>query len=281
MTQPPDVAALEQFDIIIKSPGISPYKQPAAAVLRAGVRFTSGSALWFAEHPHARTICVTGTKGKSTVTALIAHLLRKGEQRVGLAGNIGLPLLDLIAPPQAPDWWVIELSSFQTRRFRRTDCRVINNLTRNISTGTARASAIADKLAIARARRRRHRQQAELLASPTAIRNACQFRCTAGMCDNAYGAAWRTRVLAVACGRAQCAERLRRCNAACRTLVSSCRNRMPRATRVCNGAAWRLQPPPHRCNRSGRATGIEYINDSISTTPYATIEALRSSANAQ
>ena len=117
VTTAADVAALEKFDIVVKSPGISPYKLPAAAALRAGVRCTSGTALWFAEHPHARTLCVTGTKGKSTVTALIAHLLRKGGQRIALAGNIGLPLLELIAPAQAPDWWVIELSSFQTHDF--------------------------------------------------------------------------------------------------------------------------------------------------------------------
>src|SRR5579864_4002896 len=91
----PDAAALTQFDVVIKSPGISPYKSPLPEAERSGVRFTSGSALWFAEHRQANTICVTGTKGKSTVTALIAHLLRKSGKCVALAGNIGLPLLEL------------------------------------------------------------------------------------------------------------------------------------------------------------------------------------------
>ena len=48
----------------------------------------------------ARTICVTGTKGKSTITALIAHLLRTGGHRTALAGNIGLPLLELLDADQ-------------------------------------------------------------------------------------------------------------------------------------------------------------------------------------
>src|SRR6478752_2297111 len=96
VTAAPDAAALEQFEIVIKSPGISPYKSPAPEATRAGVRFTSGTALWFAENPQARTICVTGTKGKSTVSALIAHILRRSGLRVALAGNIGLPLLEML-----------------------------------------------------------------------------------------------------------------------------------------------------------------------------------------
>src|SRR4051812_34952460 len=82
----PDAEDLALFDVVVKSPGISPYKAPYTTVNEA--RFTSASALWFAEHPEARTICVTGTKGKSTVAALIAHLLRSGGRRVALAGNI-------------------------------------------------------------------------------------------------------------------------------------------------------------------------------------------------
>src|SRR5262249_42861708 len=106
-----------------------PYKAPIPAAAAAGVRFISGSALWFAEHPAARTICVTGTKGKSTLTALIAHILRQSGKCVALAGNIGLPLLDLLEPAPAPDWWVIELSSFQTRDFGgRPTVAVINNI---------------------------------------------------------------------------------------------------------------------------------------------------------
>ena len=78
---------LARFDVVIKSPGISPYHGVAAQALARGVTFTSGTALWFSENPGARTICVTGTKGKSTTTALIAHLLRAGGVRTALAGN--------------------------------------------------------------------------------------------------------------------------------------------------------------------------------------------------
>ncbi|MCA1713836.1 MAG: UDP-N-acetylmuramoyl-L-alanine--D-glutamate ligase, partial [Gammaproteobacteria bacterium] len=87
---------LSAFQVVVKSPGISPYRPEALAAAAHGTRFIGGTALWFAEHPEARTLCVTGTKGKSTTTALLAHLLRSGGHRTALAGNIGLPLLQLL-----------------------------------------------------------------------------------------------------------------------------------------------------------------------------------------
>src|SRR5690606_313438 len=106
-------ARLAAFDVVVKSPGISPYRPEALAAAEAGTRFVGGTALWFAARPDARTVCVTGTKGKSTSSALLAHLLRAGGHRTALAGNIGQPLLELIDGEAA--YWVVELSSYQTR----------------------------------------------------------------------------------------------------------------------------------------------------------------------
>jgi len=94
----PSAEALAAFDVVIKSPGISPYQPVALAAAGQGTTFIGGTALWFAEHAGADgivhdTVCVTGTKGKSTTTALVAHLLRAAGHRTGLVGNIGLPLL--------------------------------------------------------------------------------------------------------------------------------------------------------------------------------------------
>ncbi len=69
----PDADALASYDIVIKSPGISAYKPELLESRARGTRVTSGSALWFASHVGARTVAVTGTKGKSTTSALIAH----------------------------------------------------------------------------------------------------------------------------------------------------------------------------------------------------------------
>lgn len=102
---------LSPYDVIIRSAGISPYREVLSELVALGVRFTTANSLWFAEHPDARTICITGTKGKSTTAALTAHLINCAGARACLAGNIGRPMLD--CDGQQVDWWVIELSSYQ------------------------------------------------------------------------------------------------------------------------------------------------------------------------
>ncbi len=105
---------LADFDVVVKSPGISPYSDIVRLAAERGTRFIGGTGLWFAERGEtARTLCVTGTKGKSTTSALLAHMLRAAGRRTALAGNIGLPMLDLLDADA--DEWVIELSSYQTR----------------------------------------------------------------------------------------------------------------------------------------------------------------------
>ena len=109
---------LAAFDVVVKSPGISPNTPDALEAASHGTRFIGGTALWFGERADAHgdianAICVTGTKGKSTTSSLLAHLLRAGGLRTALAGNIGLPLLELL--DDRADAWAIELSSYQTR----------------------------------------------------------------------------------------------------------------------------------------------------------------------
>jgi UDP-N-acetylmuramoyl-L-alanine---L-glutamate ligase len=87
--------AIAQAQVIVKSPGVSPYhgrlaEQGAHAVI------TGGTALWFAETGGARAIGVTGSKGKSTTTSLIAHLLSALSIPNVLAGNVGRALLDVL-----------------------------------------------------------------------------------------------------------------------------------------------------------------------------------------
>jgi len=100
----------EHFDIIVKSPGISLYRPEVAAARANGATITSATNLWFEENPAAQTIAVTGTKGKSTTSRLLHHILKKAGRDVALLGNVGVAAL---GQPAGRDQTVLELSSYQ------------------------------------------------------------------------------------------------------------------------------------------------------------------------
>ena len=100
-----DVTAelLARFDVVIKSPGISPYHGAAAQALARGVP-SPPAARCGSVKPGCPQL-LRHRHQKSTTTALIAHLLRASGARTALAGNIGLPLLELLDTDPAPDVW--------------------------------------------------------------------------------------------------------------------------------------------------------------------------------
>jgi UDP-N-acetylmuramoylalanine--D-glutamate ligase len=277
LTDTGDAELLSRFDVIVKSPGISAYLPQQREAAAAGVRFTSGTALWFAEHPRARTICVTGTKGKSTVTALIAHLLRKSGKRTALAGNIGLPLLDLLEPAQEPEWWVIELSSFQTRDFAGApSVAVVTNLyEEHLDWHGTRERYVSDKLRIGeRAHQLVVNAQPDLLARTAAHPRRLVFGDEAG---------WHVRGDAIHCGGAHVLALadlplpgLHNAHNVCAALASFDAAGLDARAMAAHVGSFRALP--HRLQALGTHDGLQYINDSIATTPYATIEALRSLA---
>jgi UDP-N-acetylmuramoylalanine--D-glutamate ligase len=71
-----------------------------------------GLGRWLEEVDRSRVVCVTGTKGKSTTTAVAAHLARGLGCAAFAGGNLGLPPYDPAAPADA-ELWVIETSSYQ------------------------------------------------------------------------------------------------------------------------------------------------------------------------
>jgi UDP-N-acetylmuramoylalanine--D-glutamate ligase len=111
-----DVAALAGCDVVLRSPGISPYRDDARD-LAARTRVTSGTGLALAEFAarSVPTLCVTGTKGKSTTSALAAAVLTAAGRPAVHAGNIGTPLLDVLLDGVVGDGTslVVEVSSYQ------------------------------------------------------------------------------------------------------------------------------------------------------------------------
>lgn len=98
------------FDIVIKSPGISPYRQEVALAKDKGVRFTTATSLWFEQNKGARVLAVSGTKGKSSTARMLQHLLVKAGLDVCMYGNVGIAVL---GQPPGRDGTVLELSSYQ------------------------------------------------------------------------------------------------------------------------------------------------------------------------
>jgi UDP-N-acetylmuramoylalanine--D-glutamate ligase len=111
-TEGEGLRALLACDVVIKSPGISRYRPEVAQLERAGVAVRSGLGLWLEDVPLEHVVCITGTKGKSTTSAIVGHLLTKLGYDAGVGGNIGRPPWEPSTAPQ-PDYWVIETSSYQ------------------------------------------------------------------------------------------------------------------------------------------------------------------------
>lgn len=103
----------EAVDVVVRSPGVALRGAGLTAARRHGIRLTSGTNLWFESQAPTNVVVITGTKGKSTTSALLAHLLDRAGLDVALLGNIGAPLLDHPTPASAHDVVVVELSSYQ------------------------------------------------------------------------------------------------------------------------------------------------------------------------
>ncbi len=104
--------ALLRCDVVLKSPGIPRRRADVLDLELHGVAVTSALNLWLQETDRARVVALTGTKGKSTTTALVTFFLHcVGEDALRL-GNIGQPPYDP-ALDTSKGWLVLEVSSFQ------------------------------------------------------------------------------------------------------------------------------------------------------------------------
>ncbi len=275
---------LAAFDVVIKSPGISPYSEAALTAVAEGTRFIGGSTLWFDEHAGAdgfaaNTICVTGTKGKSTTTALLAHLLRAGGHRTALAGNIGLPLLEVLDPQPAPEFWAIELSSYQTRDVAAAETRphvavVLNLFPEHLDWHGGEARYFSDKLALVTQARPR-----------IAVLNAADPRLAALQPPDSdvhwfnHAAGWHLRGDDVYRGEAFVFDSTRtplpgRHNRGNLCAVLATLEALGLDAAALAAHARTFRPLPNRLQTLGTRDGMTYVNDSISTTPHASLAAL-------
>jgi UDP-N-acetylmuramoylalanine-D-glutamate ligase len=221
----------------------------------------------------------TGTKGKSTTTALLAHLLRCAGHRTGLAGNIGLPLLEVLDPQPAPEYWAVELSSYQTGEVARAGVRpavaiVLNIFPEHLDWHGSEQRYIDDKLALVTAGHPRiavlnaadpHLQGLQLPHSQVVWFNQPEgwhmlgsvvYRGQQPVFDTA------TSPLPGAHNRGNLCAVLAAIEAMGLDAVAMA------------PAVQSFQPLPNRLQWLGQRDGVAWVNDSISTTPHASLAAL-------
>ena len=241
--------SINDFDVVVKSPGISLYDPLVTAARAAGVRFTSLLNLWFGADPQCTTICVTGTKGKSTTTALIAHILRDAGRNAMAAGNIGVPVTEL--PRDGLDAAIIEVSSYQAADFAGTcDIAVLTSLSQEHLDWHGSVEAYQrDKLNLLRHARRC------LSAAPLSGMDCTLF---APQPDQHLNNSYLSRPH-------------NRLNLAGAIAVAGL---LGISTTQALAAAESFPPLPHRQQEIGEVAGVLYVDDSISTTPEAALAAL-------
>ncbi|MBQ0073583.1 MAG: UDP-N-acetylmuramoyl-L-alanine--D-glutamate ligase [Prevotella sp.] len=114
---------------VVKSPGIPDTAPMVQALIKQGTPILA--ELEFAKrYSKGKTICITGSNGKTTTTSLIYYIMKKWGVDVGLAGNIGRSYALQVAT-EDHEWYVLEISSFQLDNMFdfRADVAVLMNIT--------------------------------------------------------------------------------------------------------------------------------------------------------
>ncbi|WP_433853985.1 UDP-N-acetylmuramoyl-L-alanine--D-glutamate ligase [Stenotrophomonas nitritireducens] len=276
--------ALSRFEVVVKSPGISPYRPEAVAAAARGTQFIGGTSLWFGEHARADgtlpgTVCVTGTKGKSTTTSLLAHLLRAAGHRTGLAGNIGLPLLEVLDPRPAPEYWAVELSSYQTGEVARSGARpdvaiVLNIFPEHLDWHGSEQRYIDDKLSLVTGG---HPRVAVLNAADEHLR-ALQLPHSQVVWFN-QPEGWHMVGEVVHRGAQPVFDTSDtplpgRHNRGNLCAVLAALEALGLDAVALAPAVRSFRPLPNRLQLLGERDGLRWVNDSISTTPHASLAAL-------
>jgi UDP-N-acetylmuramoylalanine--D-glutamate ligase len=270
---PLERADLAPYDVLVRSAGISPYREPLVASKASGTRITTATNLWFAENPGEKTICITGTAGKSTTSTLLAHLLGEAGLNARLAGNIGQPMLGFDAGDA--DWWVIELSSYQITDFDgRPDMALLLNISQeHLDWHRGFEAYVNDKLRLAEVA-----GEGRVIANfeDRLLRRRLQSKPGTHWFNHPHG--WRVAgdaVVGPGGQRVRAPESLPGNHnlhnlAAALTLLDRLKIEMPDLGR----ALAEFRGLPHRLQLVGKKDGVRYVNDSISTTPVSVAAAL-------
>lgn len=272
---------LQTHSVIFKSPGISPLTAELHTAVAEGSMVTSNAQLFFESTSQHTRIGITGTKGKSTTTAMIYSVLYHGGKDVRLLGNIGTAPLSVLLdnPPTQDTIFVIELSSYQLYDMQQSpEIAVLQNIVPEHLTwhGTF-ADYVAAKTNITRYQSPNNtfiynadHEIPRRLASKTTAQ-PISFGLTQGYCTLVKG--WLTlggeQVMQI--GDVPLHGKFNLLNALPSMIVGDMLG-LDKSTIAAGIRSF--QPLEHRLQFVDEVEGVRYYNDSLATVPEATIAAI-------
>lgn len=264
---------LLQADLIVKSPGVSLYHPLIVQAKQKNIAVTSLLNLFFSQKNLPKTICVTGTKGKSTTSSLLAHILNKLGKKAVLLGNIGTPVTQ--TDLDGIEYAVIETSSYQAADFDgMCDVALVTSLyPEHLDWHGSLQNYFRDKLNLpAHARTKLVDRDAFVTAKENGIvlSGAVLFNEVPGLHvqgDQIYDGAQPV-------GRPQNAHLARPHNLRNICGVLAVLKSLGFDLKQALAAMSDFRPLPHRQHELGEKDGILYVDDSIATMPQSSIAAL-------
>lgn len=121
----PDIPSFESWDnikLVVASPGIALEHDMMQEAVRRNIKITNDIEIFLNQEQNGVKIGITGTSGKSTTCALLAHVLSsydknidkdRGKNKVLIGGNFGVSPLRFLLDNQKADYYILELSSYQ------------------------------------------------------------------------------------------------------------------------------------------------------------------------
>lgn len=253
---------LEKFDVLIKSPGIPPNRELAAY----GVKLTSPTQIFFDSiaDSGATVIGVTGSKGKSTTASLMHAILTAAGKQSRLIGNIGEPAIAHLLDAKPGTIFVMEMSSYQLMDL---------TVSPHIAVITAFFPEHLDYHGSVEAYQEAKKHIARFQTKNDCIFFAADSQGAREIAAEGNGEKipFSAKDAPVKLGDTKLIGNHNLSNIAAAFLVSQ---RLGAAKETAIAAIRTFTPLPHRLQSLGIHHGIEWVDDSISTTPESAIAAL-------
>ncbi|HEX8010289.1 MAG TPA: UDP-N-acetylmuramoyl-L-alanine--D-glutamate ligase [Casimicrobiaceae bacterium] len=282
-------ATLAGAELVVISPGLSKDLPAIRAAVARGVELVGDVELFACALPATqKVLAITGSNGKTTVTALVTELARAAGLAATSAGNIGEPVLDVLTAHERaarwPDVFVIELSSFQLETTARL--KLVAATVLNVTENHLDRYATIDEYAAAKARifggdgeQVLNRDDPRSLAMRLPGRVIQTFGAGVPESENDWGlverkgSIWLARggALLAAASELKLVGRHNRLNALAGLALASTVAKIERRVLA---ALTAFQGLPHRMERVTEIGGVLFVNDSKGTTVAATLAAL-------